>query len=153
MSGWAAAAAVAAPSAPAGLGGARLQAAGSCRGSAAALLSTRCACPLGCHLCRAKLQAEFVGVQLRGWRVWPLATWINQVRRPAAAPGERTGARCASSLAWAAANRRSACPLRRSALPQVFVPLRFRVLFLNLVAFGWTTSLILSSRGPKKLAA
>ncbi|PRW20594.1 Peroxisomal membrane PMP22 [Chlorella sorokiniana] len=58
-----------------------------------------------------KLRKDFGAVQRRGWRVWPLASWVNQQ----------------------------------------FVPLQLRVVFLNLVALGWTTSLILSSRTAPKL--
>lgn len=28
--------------------------------------------------CSAKLQLDFMAVQRRGWRLWPLASWINQ---------------------------------------------------------------------------
>ena len=55
---------------------------------------------------RTKLRADFRGVQARGWRVWPLASYLNQE----------------------------------------FVPLKLRVLWLNVVALGWTTFLITQGR-------
>ncbi|KAK9909772.1 hypothetical protein WJX75_007242 [Coccomyxa subellipsoidea] len=55
---------------------------------------------------RTKLFNDFAGVQKNGWRLWPLASFINYR----------------------------------------FVPLRLRVLFVNVVAFFWSTFMILRSR-------
>lgn len=57
----------------------------------------------------SKVRAEFAGVQARGWRLWPLASYISQE----------------------------------------FVPLQLRVLWLNLVAFAWSTFLILRQSGAR----
>lgn len=54
----------------------------------------------------AKVRKDYVGVQLNGWRLWPLAALINYR----------------------------------------FVPLEFRVLFINVVALVWTTFLLLSAK-------
>ncbi|KAI3430384.1 hypothetical protein D9Q98_004979 [Chlorella vulgaris] len=55
---------------------------------------------------RTKLQADFVGVQSRGWRVWPVVSFVNQE----------------------------------------FVPLKLRVLWMNVAALGWATFLILQGK-------
>lgn len=60
----------------------------------------------------AKLRADLPMVQSRGWRVWPVASWVNQE----------------------------------------FVPLKLRVLWLNLVALGWTTFLIMQGKTASSLA-
>jgi len=54
----------------------------------------------------ARLRRDFAGVQLRGWRVWPLAGLLNYR----------------------------------------FVPLEHRVLFVNVVALGWSTYLNVKAR-------
>ncbi len=53
-----------------------------------------------------KIPRDYPGVQLNGWRLWPLAALINYR----------------------------------------FVPLQFRVLFINVVAFIWTTFLLLKAK-------
>ncbi|GIL73673.1 hypothetical protein Vretifemale_3805, partial [Volvox reticuliferus] len=58
-----------------------------------------------------KIAKDYPGVQLNGWRLWPLAALINYR----------------------------------------FVPLQFRVLFINVVAFIWTTFLLLRSKRAQGL--
>ncbi|KXZ53212.1 hypothetical protein GPECTOR_7g1105 [Gonium pectorale] len=60
----------------------------------------------------SKILSDYPGVQLNGWRLWPLAALINYR----------------------------------------FVPLQFRVLFINLVALCWTTFLLLSSKRKQLVA-
>ncbi|GLC34883.1 hypothetical protein PLESTB_001174100 [Pleodorina starrii] len=58
-----------------------------------------------------KIPRDYPGVQLNGWRLWPLAALINYR----------------------------------------FVPLQFRVLFINLTALVWTTFLLLKSKRAQAL--
>ncbi|EFJ42510.1 hypothetical protein VOLCADRAFT_107206 [Volvox carteri f. nagariensis] len=60
---------------------------------------------------RQKIAKDYPGVQLNGWRLWPLAALINYR----------------------------------------FVPLQFRVLFINVVAFIWTTFLLLKAKRAQAL--
>ncbi|KAG2492727.1 hypothetical protein HYH03_008893 [Edaphochlamys debaryana] len=58
-----------------------------------------------------KIARDYPGVQLYGWRLWPLAALINYR----------------------------------------FVPLQFRVLFINVVSFIWTTFLLLKAKRAQAL--
>jgi peroxisomal membrane protein 2 len=56
---------------------------------------------------RTKLQADFVGVQSRGWRVWPVVSFVNQEFVPLKASG--VCSLSAQSVPAAAALGRACC--------------------------------------------
>ena len=118
-----------------------------------------------CCACRDKLRQDYWAVQRRGWRVWPLASWINQQFVPLQASwGRVTLGSCAVGLCiWQHSSWPGVCACaspRSMPLALAFtllVPsgcppsLQLRVVVLNLVALGWTTSLLLSARTAPKL--
>ncbi|EFN52473.1 hypothetical protein CHLNCDRAFT_138820 [Chlorella variabilis] len=79
---------------------------------------------------RAKLASDWPGVQRRSWRVWPVASFISQEYVPLKASwlAEEQG----QPESWAGAAGAAASFLR--------------VLWLNVVALGWTTFMILQGR-------
>lgn len=119
---------------------------------------------------RAKLASDWPGVQRRSWRVWPVASFISQEYVPLKAswlaeeqgqPESWAGAAGAaasfvgwrgptearratawrSPRAWDLARRLSCC-----CCPGLLLPVQLRVLWLNVVALGWTTFMILQGR-------